>query len=305
MARAIWQGEVVFGRVHVPVRLEGVVQDKSIHTHLVHREDHGRLHMRRFCEKCGNEIEWKDAARAVEVGNREVVDFEPEELKQLKIERDNEVALSGFTDPENVDPVYYDRTYTLVPVGKQPRAFELLVALLRQTGKIAVTRANLSGRSFPAILRVRGADLVLHTLHFGDEVRAARQRPDPQLRPGSREMTLAEQLVEKMNIDFDPTSTEDPYRRAVEEVATGRKPRPIDEAAARRKEMEQDAELLDLTSALQRSLKEGGKEGKKVVQRAARTAGRRGPGVTSARKSAASKHAPHAPHAPKRRAAAG
>src|SRR5690349_16880595 len=108
MARAIWQGEIVFGKVRVPVRLEGVVQEKSVRSHLVHREDHGRLHMKRFCEKCGHEIAWGDAARAVEVGNREVVDFEPEELKELRVERDNEIVLTGFAEPSSVDPVYYD-----------------------------------------------------------------------------------------------------------------------------------------------------------------------------------------------------
>jgi DNA end-binding protein Ku len=272
MARAIWQGEVVFGRVRIPVRLESVFQDKSVKTHIVHRKDHGRLHMKRFCEKCGQEISWEDAARAVEVGNREVVDFDPNELKELKVQRENEVVLSGFTDPSTVDPVYYDHSYALVPVGKQPRAFELLAHLMRQSGKVAVTRANLSGRSYPAILRVRGAELVLQTLHFGDEIRGARERSDPQLRPGSREMALADQLVERMSIKFDPTTTEDPYRLAVEQKAAGRKPRPVDAAAAKRKALEEDSDILDLTSALQKSLKEGGDHGRRAVSHAARTA---------------------------------
>jgi DNA end-binding protein Ku len=159
-----------------------------------------------------------------------------------------------------------------VPAGKQPRAFELLASLLRQSGKIAVTRANLSGRSHPAIIRARGAELVLHTLHFGDEVRAARERPDPQLRPSAREMTLATQLVEHMSMKFDPTTTEDPYRRAVEEIAAGRPARPVDEAAARRKAMEENSDVLDLMQALQRSLKEKPDAGRRTTAKAARTA---------------------------------
>src|SRR6267142_2005986 len=77
MARAVWTGQLIFGRVAIPVRLEGVVQDKGVKTHLVHREDHGRLHTKRFCEKGGHEVPWEDTARVVEVGNRQVVDFEP------------------------------------------------------------------------------------------------------------------------------------------------------------------------------------------------------------------------------------
>src|SRR5262249_33102942 len=148
--------------------------------------------------------------------------FEPEELKELKVERENEFVVSGFADPSAVDPVYYDRSYQVVPLGKQPRAFELLVTLLQRSGKIAVTRLNLSGRSHPAILRIRGADLILETLHFGDEVREARQRSDPKLRPSERELGLAVQLAEKMSMPFDPRTTEDPYRRAVEQIAQGR-----------------------------------------------------------------------------------
>jgi DNA end-binding protein Ku len=272
MARAVWTGQVIFGRVAIPVRLENVVQDKSVKTHLVHRKDHGRLHTKRVCEKGGHEVSWEDTARVVEVGTRQVVDFEPEELKRLRIEREGEIALAGFADPSAVDPVYFDRAYAVVSMGKQPRAFELLLGLMRQTGKVAVTRANLGGKSYPAILRARGADLVLHTLHFGDEVRSARERPNPQLRPSAREMDLATQLVERMTMPFDPTTTEDPYRRAVEEIAAGRKPRPIDEAAARRKAMEGDAEVLDLMTALERSLKVRPDRGKHVAPRAARTA---------------------------------
>jgi len=275
MARAIWTGELVFGKVRVPVRLEGVIQDKSIKTHLVHREDHGRLQMKRFCRKCGREIPWNDAARAVEVGNREVVDFEPEELKELKVQREQDIVLSGFTDPDSIDSVYYDRTYAVVPIGKQPRAFELLASMMRQSGRVAVTRVSLSGRSYPAVLRTRGAELVLHTLHYGDEVREARERSDPQLRPSARELNLAVQLVEHMQTPFDPRSTEDPYRLAVEEIAAGRKPRPIDEEAARRKAMEQDAEVLDLMSALQRSLKDKPERGARTTSKAARTATQR------------------------------
>jgi DNA end-binding protein Ku len=275
MARAVWTGQLVFGRVAIPVRLENVVQDKSVKAHLVHRKDKGRLHTKRICEKDGKEVPWDETARIVEVGNREVVDFEPEELKRLRLEREGEISLAGFTEPSAVDPVYFDGAYVVVPLGKQPRAFELLVSLMRESGKIAVTRANLGGKSYPAILRLRGADLVMHTLHFGDEVRSARERQNPQLRPSAREMNLATQLVDHMTMPFDPTTTEDPYRRAVEEIAAGRKPRPIDEAAAQRKAMEEDSDVVDLMTALQRSLKEKPERGRRAVPRAARTASAR------------------------------
>jgi DNA end-binding protein Ku len=287
MARAIWTGQLVFGRVAIPVRLENVVEDKGVKAHLVHRKDKGRLHTKRICEKGGHEVPWEETARVVEVGNREVVDFEPDELKQLRLEREGEISLAGFTDPSAVDPVYFDRAYVVVPIGRQPRAFELLVSLMRQTGKVAVTRANLGGKSYPAILRLRGADIVVHTLHFGDEVRGARERSNPQLRPSARELDLATQLALHMTMPFDPTTTEDPYRRAVEEIAAGRKPRPIDEAAAQRKAMAEDAEVLDLMSALQQSLKQKPERGRHAAPRAARVAsGHRG-GASSRRKSTA------------------
>lgn len=256
MARATWIGELAFGRVRIPVRLEPIVREKTVRAHLVHRADQGRLEQRRFCKKCKKEIAWDDTARAVEVGNQEVVDFEPAELKELLLEREEEIAIAGFTDPAAVDPVYYDRSYTVVPIGKQPRAYEVLLTAMRETGKIAVTQVVLSNKSHPAILRLRGSELVLSTLHFGDEVRGPAVQRDPQLRPTQREQALGEQLVERMSMAFDPTRTEDPYRLAVEEIAAGRPSRPIDEQAARRKQLEADAELMDLMSALEQSLGE-------------------------------------------------
>lgn len=273
MARATWIGELAFGRVRIPVRLEPIVHEKTVRAHLVHRDDHGRLEQRRFCKKCKREIAWDDTARAVEVGDREVVDFEPGELKGLLAEREAEVALLGFAGPDAVDPVYFDRSYTVVPLGKQPRAYEVLAGAMRDAGRIAVTHIVLSGKSHPAVVRPRGGELVLSTLHFGDEVREAKGRPDPQLRPTKRELDLAEQLIERMGMPFDPTATEDPYRQAVEEIAAGREARPIDEEAARRKQLEADSEVMDLMSALERSLGEK-HAGEKRIAKAARTAGK-------------------------------
>lgn len=266
MARATWIGELAFGRVRIPVRLEPIVQEKSVRAHLVHREDKGRLEQRRFCKKCKKEVAWDDTARAVEVGNQEVVDFEPTELKELLLEREEEIEISGFTDPDAVDPVYYDRSYTVVPIGKQPRAYEVLASAMRSTGKIAVTQVVLSSKSHPAILRLRGPELVLTTLHFGDEVRTPSRAFDPQLRPTQKEISLGEKLIERMSMSFDPTKTEDPYRLAVEEIAAGRPSRPIDEQAARRKALEADAELMDLMSALEESLGEKPTKKKKVAK---------------------------------------
>jgi DNA end-binding protein Ku len=276
MARAIWTGEISFGRVRIPVRLEGVVEDRSIRTHLVHRKDKGRLQVRRICRKCGQEIAWDDAARAVEVGRHEVVDFDPEELEGLRAERADEISLNGFAEPSSVDPVYFDKNYVLAPIGKQPRAFELLANGIRESGKIAVTRANFSGRSYPAVIRPRGADLLLSTLHFGDEVREARTKSEGDLRPSAREKELASALIGRMTMPFDPSTTTDPYRLAVEEMSSGRKARPIDEQAARRKALEENAEVLDLMTALERSLKEERPRGERRAPGALRAAGRTG-----------------------------
>lgn len=277
MARATWIGELAFGRVRIPVRLEPIVHEKTVRAHLVHRDDHGRLEQKRFCKKCQQEVPWDETARAVEIGNQEVVDFEPTELQELLLEREEEIAISGFTEPTAVDPVYYDRNYTVVPIGKQPRAFEILASAMRETGKIAVTQVVLSRKSYPAVIRMRGSDLVLSTLHFGDEVSIPAMQRDPSLRPTQRELNLGEQLIERMSMRFDPTTTEDPYRLAVEEIAAGRPSRPIDEQAARRKQLEADAELMDLMSALEQSLGEAPKKEPKAAEAPTR------PGVRKAR----------------------
>src|SRR5260370_30854434 len=122
MARAVWTGQLVFGRVAIPVRLENVVQDKSVKAHLVHRKDKGRLHTKRICEKDGKEVPWEETARIVEVGNREVVDFEPAELKRLRLEREGEISLAGFTEPSAVDPSDFDSAHVVVRPRKQPPA---------------------------------------------------------------------------------------------------------------------------------------------------------------------------------------
>lgn len=283
MARAIWIGELAFGRVRIPVRLEPIVRQKTVRAHLVHREDQGRLQQRRFCKKCQKEVAWEDTARAVEIGHQEVVDFEPTELQELLLEREEEIAITGFSDPASVDPAFFNRNYAVVPIGKQPRAFEVLAAAMQKSGKIAITEVVLSRKSHPAIIRVRGPELVLSTLHFGDEVEVP-ARSEPLLRPSPKEISLGEKLIEKMSMGFDPKTTEDPYRLAVEEIAAGRPSRPIDEQAARRKRLEADAELMDLMSALQESLGEEGEAQTKEERTQRARAARPGLRKTRARK---------------------
>jgi DNA end-binding protein Ku len=252
--RAIWKGAVSFGLVNVPVRLYSATQEHDIRFHQVHREDGGRIRMKRTCTVCGEEVAYDELAKGYESPDGRLVVLDDDDFEGLPIATSHEIDVVEFVPVDQVDPIMMGRTYYLEPEARAAKPYVLLREALEKTDRMAVVKVALRQRESLAVLRVRDKTIVLQTLLWPDEIRAAEfDILDTEVDLKPQELAMASSLVESLAADFDPTQFEDEYAKAVanlvEAKLEGAEPVPqsADEPAA-------TGEVVDLLTALQRSV---------------------------------------------------
>lgn len=251
--RAIWKGSISFGLVSVPVRLFSATQEHDLRFHQVHREDGGRIRMRRICSACGEEVAWDQLAKGYEAQDGRQVVLTEDDFEALPVTSSREIDVVEFVPTGQVDPVLLGKSYYLEPDARAAKPYALLREALATTDRVAVVKVALRQRECLAVLRVRERVIMLQTLLWPDEIRAADfpiLEDEVDLR--AQELRMAASLVDSMAADFEPEQFEDDYQRAmldlVQAKLEGAEPAP---AAA----TEQNAtEVVDLLSALQASV---------------------------------------------------
>jgi DNA end-binding protein Ku len=251
--RAIWKGAVSFGLVNVPVRVYGATQEHDIRFHQVHRADGGRIRMRRICTVCGEEVPYDQLAKGYESPDGRSVVLTDDDFADLPLSTGREIDVLEFVPTEQVDAILFDRTYYLEPEARATKPYVLLREALEATDRMAVVKVALRQRETLAVLRVREKVIVLQTLLWPDEVRAADfdvLDGDVELRP--QELAMAQSLVESLSADFEPAQYTDQYARAVAELVEARLEgvEPVSAPAAEAG----STEVVDLLTALQRSV---------------------------------------------------
>ncbi|GLY13809.1 Ku protein [Kineosporia rhizophila] len=295
--RAIWKGAVSFGLVNVPVRLFSATQEHDIRFHQVHREDGGRIRMRRVCSVCGEEVAWDQLAKGYEAEDGRLVVMTDEDFEALPLSTNREIDVIEFVPTGQVDPVLFGKSYYLEPDSRAAKPYALLREALEATDRMAVVKVALRQRESLAVLRVREQVIMMQTLLWPDEIRAADfpiLEEDVELRP--QELRMAASLVDSMAADFEPEEFEDDYQQAlvklVEAKLEGAEPAPVeasDEAAT---------EVVDLLSALQASVDRAkaarGESTGEKDEKPARKSASKAPAkkATAAKKSSTAKKAP-------------
>ncbi|MEZ0447474.1 Ku protein [Cellulomonas sp. ICMP 17802] len=257
--RAIWKGAVAFGLVNVPVRLYSATGEHEVTLHQVHKEDGGRIRYRKFCSIDNEPVEMSDIAKGYETDDGELVVLTDEDFASLPLSTEREIEVLEFVPVDQVDPILLQKTYYLEPEKTAAKPYALLRGALEQADRVAVVKVALRQRESMAILRVRDNVIVMQTLLWPDEVRAADfpvLDADVSVRP--QELAMAASLVESLAADFDPSQYEDRYAGALEQLieakvssgSTRALPVPAGEEAG----ANGGGDVVDLLAALQRSV---------------------------------------------------
>jgi DNA end-binding protein Ku len=217
--RAIWKGAVSFGLVSIGVKLYSATQEKDIRFHQVHRTDGGRIRYKRVCDVDGEEVSYDDIAKGYDLGGGEIVTLTDEDFADLPLATSRAIEVLEFVPAEQVDPIMYARSYYLEPEGQAAKPYVLLRNALENSDRVAIVKVALRQREQLATLRVRDDVLVMHTMLWPDEVRAADfEFLDSGITVRAQELAMAESLIESMTTEFDPGEFVDNYRAALQEV---------------------------------------------------------------------------------------
>ncbi len=252
--RSIWKGSLTFGLVNVPIKVYSATEDHDIRFRQVHGRDMGRIRYSRVCEKCGEVVPFEDIEKAFEADDGQVVMITDEDLASLPTDRSHEIEIIEFVPTDQIDPLMYDKPYYLEPATKSPKAYVLLRKTLEQTDRIAIAKFALRQKQRLAVLRVRDDVLVVQTLLWPDEVRAAEFTGiSDDVEISDKELKMAVSLVDSFAADFKPEDFVDEYRVELEQMIDA-KLEGGDAFPAEETSDGEDAEVLDLLAALQRSV---------------------------------------------------
>jgi DNA end-binding protein Ku len=254
MPRPIWSGAVSFGLVNVPVKLFSATSSKDVRFHQLEESTGARVRQKRVSAQTGEEVAYESIVKGYEIAPDRYVIITPEELEALDPKATKTVDIEDFVDLDEIDPVYFERAYYLVPDVGGSKAYALLRDAMREQNKVAIARMVLRTKQYLCAIRPQGDALVLETLLYADEV-VPQDALDGLPREGDVEITereskIARSLIDSLATEFEPEKYRDEYREQVlqliEAKAEGQEY--VAQPAA------EPAPVVDLMAALEASL---------------------------------------------------
>ncbi len=256
MARAIWSGSISFGLLNVPVKLYSAVARRNIALREIRGSDSARIKHRRVAEGTDEEVPYEEIVKAFEVTPGQYVPISKDEMSALAPEKTRAIEVQDFVALDEIDPIYFDSPYYLGPAAGAEKAYSLLAKAMAASGKVAIARFVFRNKEHLAAIRTSGGVLTLTTMRFADEVVPASELeevlPDKAPKVAKKEQEMAEQLIESLSTDFDPSGYRDEYREQllglIERKAEGK------EIVAPEGEAPKATKAPDLMAALEESI---------------------------------------------------
>jgi DNA end-binding protein Ku len=217
--KTIWKGAISFGLVTIPVKVYGATEEKTLKFNQIHAPDGGRIRYKRVCSVDGEEVPYGEIVKGYEYEKDHYVTLTDEELDALPVATARAIEIERFVDSEQIDPIYFQRSYYLVPDGTGVKAYHLLREAMSDDDKVAVAKVAFRDKEHLATVRLRENVLVLETMFWPDEIRDARfDELDEEVELRPQELKMARSLIDSLTDDFEPKDLHDEYRAALEDL---------------------------------------------------------------------------------------
>ncbi|MBV8052856.1 MAG: Ku protein [Acidobacteriaceae bacterium] len=267
MAASVWSGYLTFGLISMPVRLFSGARSSGISFHMLHRDDLQRVKQQLYCPADNRVIERSEVVKGYEYRKDEYVVVEPEEIKKIEPKTAKTMEILEFVKANDVDPVYFESSYYMLPEEAGRRPYALLTKALEETEYYAIAKLTMHNREYTVFIRPHDGGMMLHTMYYADEVREVEGFGAPDVELKEAEVKVAHQLIEALAADWEPEKFHDNFQDNLKnliqtkleggKIAEVEKPKKL-------------APVVDLMSALKQSLAE--MEGKKKPAAATREA---------------------------------
>ena len=248
--RAIWSGTISFGLVSVPVRMYTATESKELKFHFLHKGDLAPIGYDKVRKDTGEHVDPEEVVRGFEIERGRYVELTDEDIDRLDIELTHSIDSCDFVDLEEIDPIYFRKSYYLLPQDGAEKPYRLLVKALEQTGKVAIAKVVIRKKQHLAALRPYEGLLLLETMYFADEVR----KPDSVDTKGElrkAEVEMAKALVENLSDRFDPSKYDDTYRKELLELLRAKADTGV---IPERRDDGDEGQVVDLMQALRESV---------------------------------------------------
>ena len=258
--RTIWNGSINFGLVNIPVGLAVAQQRKDTSFRTLHRECGTPIKQKRYCPFHERDVEADELVKGWEFAKGQFVIVEDSDLESVALQRSQSVDIIRFVPIDQVDPIYFDRTYYLAPAGPeaQRRPYVLLLRAMQEAGMAAVGKFVLWGKENLCLIRPLGESLVLETLFFAEDIRPRKEIDEAVEETDVKgpELAMATQLVQSLVGDFDPKDYENEYRNELRAMLEAK----LEGKEITAPEPAPEAQVVDLMEALKQSVAQAQKE---------------------------------------------
>jgi DNA end-binding protein Ku len=270
MPSSIWSGAVSFGLVNVPVKLISATKSQDVRFHQLEEGTGARIRLRKISEQSGEEVPNDRIVKGYEISSGQHVVVEPEEIEALAPKASKAIEIEDFVDLGQIDPVFFEQPYYLVPDKNAAKPYRLLVDAMTELNKVAVGRFVLRSKEHLVAIRPVGGVLCLEMMRFADEVlvpEGVEPAQEPDAAPNERELTMARQLIDALSAEFEPSKYHDTFREQlrslIEAKAQGQE-------IVAEPEVEEPTKVVDLMAALEASLERAGVGGSTEAEGEAR-----------------------------------
>jgi DNA end-binding protein Ku len=211
MPRAIWSGTISFGLVSIPVRMVGAVTEHALRFNLLHHKDSSPIGYEKVCKKEGKRVPDDEIVKAYEVSKGNYVEVDDEDFAAARAEGYHTFEITDFVEVEEIDPIYFERSYYLVPQEGGEKVYTLFVRAMEDAGLAAVGTFVMREREHLGCLRIRDGVVTLERMYFADEIRAADEFKPERARVSKQELEMAKTLIDRFKGSFDPSKYSDTY----------------------------------------------------------------------------------------------
>jgi len=255
--RTMWKGAISFGLVSIPVRVFPATEEKTVRFNQLHDADGGRIKMKRTCSKCGEEIAFENIVKGYETEKDHYVILTDEDFDAVPVESSRAIDIVQFVDLEEIDPMFFKKSYYLVPEETGVKAYSLLRKALSEDGKVGIAKVSFRDKEHLAALRFRGKTFVLETMYWPDELRADDfEELDKKVAVRPQEVQMARSLIDNLSESWNPEAFTDEYREALLKIVAAKESGEVIEAP----QIEQSSKVVDLMEALKASVEAVKKE---------------------------------------------